>query len=627
MFRNPKTVLVSVPWLSLAVCTSLILLVVVLPGSVQAKEPQPLAAPCNPLGLTACGLPFPSDLYTVPDTSSPTGRRVDVSDEIVTDAYRALVPVTGLPSRVLDGATGFSAAGPVLFELDAAPDRATLPLDGGEALVVFDLDAGTRVSVRVEMDADAARSAQPSAVVRAWPAVRFAHGHRIVAALTTSLRRSDGTAYEPPPGVREVVEGGRSPVSRHCAGVLDFLESKGVEPETLVSLTDFTVRAASDARADMLRAVQTASQWRHPVRIDAVQSASRPPGAVTVYGRVRLTNFQEPDGTFVPDGPGHAYWTTFQPLVPPAAVEAPVPVAIYGHGFAGNKTRMIEMSVQNALHGVATIAIDWSYRGTRVLIDGDYVLLLDRPADQAKFSAMFLQGVVDIASLRAALGDELARLDVLPPGSAARNDPGRSGDGAPDLRGDHVIYQGTSYGGMLGAALLGVVPELDGGILNVCGIGLMDTFVHLPIWFWGAVGRVVPHGGPGTDTALDVALLQHALDPADGANYADLYREPLDGGPARPVLLQYGEDDGIVRNVTSEALVALAALPEVERSPEGAVSFVDGYGWNMVTNPGNIPETLWPFAAHSFTASLPAGREVSDAWLAEYVGALGPSGS
>ena len=217
------------------------------------------------------------------------------------------------------------------------------------------------------------------------------------------------------------------------------------------------------------------------------------------------------------------------------------------------------------------------------------------------------QGVVDVASLTRAVETSLADLDVQPPG----------GDGVPDLDPEHVIYEGTSYGGILGASVLGAVDDIDGGILHVCGIGLADSLVKVPVW--SAQKGVIPQDGPGTDAAIAVALLQHSVDAADGSNWAHTYREPLDGGSPRPVLLQYGEGDTWVRNVSSEALVAAAELPEVVQPvPQGASPFGDGFGWQMMSNDGSVEEESWGMYAHAFSTTMPAAREVTAAWLEEY---------
>jgi hypothetical protein len=583
-----------------------------------ACAPVELSSPagrprCNPLRVHACGLPFPSDAFTVDDPSSPTGRRVEVSDELVSQLYRAQVPPSMWPSAVLDGASGFSAATPVLFELERPIDPASLPDDGGAAFVVIDSDTRERVPIRAEIDAEAAGTTDGATVLRAWPSAGFEHAHRYVAVLTDSLRHPDGSVPARSEGFDAVLDG-RGALAEHHQPLLELLDAAGVPPASLVAMTDFTVRDAGEVRDGLLRPIQAALEAPHPVEVTSVTPLELPEGAVQVDGTVELTNFQDPeDGRFRSDGDGRPYRTTFQLVVPASAAHSPAPVAVYGHGYGGDKSRMVEFLGDDAAAGVATIAIDWSYRGDRIAQDGSYVMGLSQPGDQAAFAAMIPQGVVDVASLRSAISGSLAGVDVQPPG----------GDGVADLDASRVLYEGTSYGGIVGIAALGAVPDLDGGILHVCGLGALDILLDIPVW--PLQRGVLPRVGFGTDASVGVALMQHALDPAEGTNWAGSYRSPSVGGSSRPVLLQYGEDDSWVANRASEALVERAGLAEVrEPTAEHPSRFDGGYGWQMLTNDGSVPAAAWGMYAHSLSTTMPAARTVTAAWLQEYQGGTTP---
>lgn len=585
-------------------------LVACAPAGGSSSEPEPR---CNPLRIRACGLPFPSDDFTVADPSSPTGRRVEVGDELVSRLYRAQVPSSMWPSAVLDGASGFSAATPVLFELGRPVDPTSLPDDGGDAFVVLDTATGRRVPIRAEIDAEAAGTSDRATVVRAWPADGFEHGHHYVAVLTDALRHPDGSVPERSEGFAAVLEGHGPPAERHRRS-LELLVAAGLPPASLVAMTDFTVRDGDEVRERIAAPIDATLAAPHPVTVTSVTPLDRPEGAVQVLGTVELTNFQDPtDGGFRPESAGRPYRTTFQLVVPATATGAPTPIAVYGHGYGGNKTRMVEFLGDNAAAGVATIGIDWSYRGDRIAQDGSYVVGLNQPSDQAAFVAMVPQGVVDVAALRTAISESLAGLDVQPPG----------GDGIADLDVSRVIYEGTSYGGIVGIAALGAVPGLDGGILHVCGLGAVDVLVDVPVW--PLQRGVLPRVGFGTDASVGVALMQHAMDPAEGVNWAGGYRSPSVGGGSRPVLLQYGEDDTWVANHASEALVRRAGLPPVqEPTAEHPSRFEEGYGWQMLTNDGSVPDAVWGMYAHSLSTTMPAARTVTAAWLQEYQGGATP---
>src|SRR5699024_3566438 len=63
--------------LSVLVTAGGVLLVSTAAAAPPTAPPRPAAhGACDPIDPTACLLPFPNDYFTVPDPSSPTGRRV-----------------------------------------------------------------------------------------------------------------------------------------------------------------------------------------------------------------------------------------------------------------------------------------------------------------------------------------------------------------------------------------------------------------------------------------------------------------------------------------------------------------------------------------------------------------------
>lgn len=171
-------------------------MVVSVPGCAFVPRPLPdrstaggssFRSPCTQASMRSCALPYPSDEFTEVDRSSATGRRVVVPDGVLPPAiHDALGPGAGVQDA-FDGADGFSAVGPVMFELDRAVDPATLPADGGEVVRAYDTATGERVPVRAEVTLDALRQGAPGTIVAAWPQVRWKYGHTYVARVTTGL--------------------------------------------------------------------------------------------------------------------------------------------------------------------------------------------------------------------------------------------------------------------------------------------------------------------------------------------------------------------------------------------------------------------------------------------------------
>ena len=161
------------------------------------------AADCNSLKLTHCGLPFPNDEFTVADVTSATGVRLAVDDSVVAPAAVAKWGPRMAPSVIMNGRNGFSALAPVYVELPADLDPASLPLGGGDAVVVYDLATGARVGINAEQtpltDSEYVTDRKP--VLQIYPRSRFPFGHTMLAIVTDKLTDREGVAFAAPAGV------------------------------------------------------------------------------------------------------------------------------------------------------------------------------------------------------------------------------------------------------------------------------------------------------------------------------------------------------------------------------------------------------------------------------------------
>ena len=108
------------------------------------------AEQCNPTSTATCAIPFPSSYWMVDDAMSPTGKTIQVSNTMIRPEILAQLPADEgfTPEGIFNGASGFSAASAAVFEFNSAPDAATLPVNGGAAVVAIDLTTASRVPVR-----------------------------------------------------------------------------------------------------------------------------------------------------------------------------------------------------------------------------------------------------------------------------------------------------------------------------------------------------------------------------------------------------------------------------------------------------------------------------------------------
>lgn len=568
--------------------------------------------PCAAAAMRSCALPYPSDEFTRPDPVSATGRSLAIPPELLPASVRAALGPGATVDDVSAGADGFSAVGPVMFELDRSVDPASLPADGGDVVRVYDRSTGRQVPVRVELTLDSVRQGAPNTIVAAWPAGRWEYGRTYVARVLAGMRADVGELRRAP-GVEQPAEYLRSIRS-------DLNRIEGDRWSEVISATRFTVRSRANATDPLDSMAATARRQDHPVRnITVLPPLFVDQAAAIVQGEVSLTDFRDADGVVRPDQPPTPTWERFLLVVPAVpAGPAGAPVVVYGHGLTVAKETMLTVASTNARLGLATIGIDVPNHGDRQ-DEGGYLLDLTSPRSFGRVASMPLQAEVDTVSLVAAVRSSLVNLDAGP----WRPD-GTSGDGVADLDTSRLLYEGTSMGGVLGVASVALLPEISGAFVQVAGSGTADIIFHSLLW--PLFASVVPDGTTAGDAAALEGAATMLLDRSENANVLDRLRQR---GTA--LFLQYGVGDAIVPGFASERLMTLADLPlvgpaltpvgsTVRRTGSDAIP-ADGRGAAQVFNARSSPETMGFLGHLSFLE--PRAETLLVAWLRNRLTALG----
>lgn len=546
---------------------------------------------------------------------SRTGRRLALPADIIPASIQsALGPGAGV-ADINQGADGFSAVGPVIFELDRPVDPASLPADGGDVVRVFDVSTGAPVPLRVEVTADSFRQGAPDTVVMAWPQRRWEPGHTYVARLQRGLASSVGDLGRP---------AGLDGVAGSFIGSVraDLTKIEGDRWATVLGATRFTVRSTASATSQLTSMVAVARAADHPVRNLSVDPAiATPSGAGIVRGEVRLSDFRDANGIARVSNGATDTWVPFFMVLPATpASSAGAPVVLYGHGLMVAKETLLVVAEANARRGMATIGIDVPNHGERLMGQGGYLLEITNPAQMGRLVSMPLQGEVDTVSLARAVTMHMAGMDVAGNGTNGWSGP----DGKPDLDTTRLLYEGTSMGGVLGASSITQIPELDGAYLQVPGSGIADILYHSLLWVLFA--GIVPSGSSAGDAAALRGFATVLLDPADNSYLVDRLRN---GGP--PLFVQYGVGDGIVPNVNTERLATLAGLPFVGKEISPLSMPFEHTGWAAIPPDGRGMTQVYPLNSSKETSSLmahlsfaePAAEPVLDGWLVNRLQAMG----
>src|SRR4051812_37188065 len=252
------------PGLGAALAALALALPAVAGAAPKPADPGSPTAACDFLDPAVCLQPWPNDLFTVADPTTPTGRRLALA---LTSMPRN---VAGKPIDPADmnRADGFSPGNPIVVRVpgldnpEAFTRTGAVPItdmaryaDRDQPVVVIDAATGRRHPVWSELDSTAASDSDRNLIVR--PAVNFAEGHRYIVALRR-LRRKDGSLIPAPDGFayyRDRRPSGRPDVEArrpHMEALLDRLSASGIQRRDLYLAWDFTVASEQSLSGRML---------------------------------------------------------------------------------------------------------------------------------------------------------------------------------------------------------------------------------------------------------------------------------------------------------------------------------------------------------------------------------------
>jgi hypothetical protein len=552
-------------------------------------------------GNALCMLPFPDDYYTVPDASSPTGRRIHFTLE----GMPVNVVATPISPDPYNASDGFSPGSVIVLKvpgLDTVDDvsaTGAVPINdidrykkGDAPVVVIDAATGERWPIWVEIDSTA--SDPSKAVLEIHPAANFASGHRYIVALRR-LSNAVGDRIEAPAAFRYYRDQVPSDQPEINARRDDFeaifkrLQMSGIHRNDLYLAWDFTV-ASDENNASRELAMRDAAfaQLGDADLADGVPQGSSPNFQVTsvteapnpgIARRVKGT-FQVPCFLFPNCGPGgtmhldasgapiqNGTWTAnFDCIIPDSVTSGPAGQgrpSLYGHGLFGSASE-VASSPQRSLsqaHGIVHCATDE----------------IGMSASDVPVAVGALQNL----SLFPAIPDRLQQglLDELYLGRAMISPSGFSSDPAFHQDGTLVsgsvldtsalYYNGNSQGGIMGGALTAVAPDFTRASL---GVPAMNYSVLLPrsVDFDPFAAVFYPSYPNETARPLILDLIQMLWDRGEPNGYANrMTDDPLPNTPAHQVLMNVAFGDHQVAiyqaDVEARTVGARAHRPILDR--------------------------------------------------------------
>ena len=569
-----------------------------------------LAGDCDPLVPEVCGLPFPSNVYLLPDEATPTGARVAFGDTTlpVSDAGTQSSPY------LLNAADGFSpASGPMAFLAGATDAGFAPPNDPGASMqgtsptVVVDASTGERIAHFAELDMAHDDDARRAIMLR--PINLLTPGHRYIVALR-GIVDAAGSLVSPTESfvaLRDATESDEPSVgSRRAlyADIFETLAAVGVEPGQLQLAWDFTIASRDSAtrrllhmRDDALATIGNGARYT----ITSVETAPDGYLAARIEGTIDVPLYLDqggPGGVLVLDGDdlpvqNGTYPYPFVLLVPNSAVGRASPVVQYGHGLFGSRYSVDAEGYAAAAESFGSVVVSMDWTG----MSGEDIAVIAAAAaggDVSGFASIpdrSQQAMVNLAVALRTLSGTMAADPALALGGVSVIDPAVH------------YYVGGSQGGIYGATYMAITPDIERGVLVVPGVAYSLMLPRSVYWSDYATPFVVDRYEDPRVVQLVLAYVQMLWDRAEPSGYATaITDDPFPGSPVHNVLLMSGVGDHQVPNLSTEVLArairaqylapgnqTLYGLDPVEGPVQGQNALLD-YSYGL----GPVPEENVP---------------------------------
>jgi hypothetical protein len=549
---------------------------------------------------TNCLFPFPSDHYAVPDSSTPTGMRVNLSgastpankdgthiDPAGINTSDGFSPGESIVTRVpgLDNPQAFQNTGAVpLTDMDRA-------FDPNQPIVLMDASTGQRQLIFSELDSTATSPANTDLIIR--PGRNLIEGHRYIVAMR-DLKDASGATIAAPPGFALYRDGVQTDVSAieqrraHFDEILSKLQGAGIDRSSLYDAWDFTVASTPNITQRMLSIRDRGlADLGDTTPGDGTMQGEAP--AFTVTGVTDfptatghgVENIREVTGTyqvpcFLSSGcsqssgdyqPGGQFnlasdglpqqngtmTARFTCNIPRSAVTETSPgvfdvdhqvrPSMYGHGLFGDYTEVHTANVRqlDTDEGVLTCATDFTG-----MMEDDVPTAVQALLDLSKFQPLpdgLQQGFLNFIYL--------GRLLMLSDGFSSDDAFKFSGNSVID-HDDGLYYYGNSQGGIAGGALTAVEPDITRTVLYVPGMNY-STLLTRSVDFNDYAAVLYPSYTNESERPLLLAMIQMMWDRGEPNGYANhMTSDPLPGTPAHHVLIEMAYGDHQVSNVATE---------------------------------------------------------------------------
>lgn len=518
-------------------------------SSASGQQPVPGAPPllqldCDPMVPTECGFPFPSNVWTVPDSSQPTGMHVYFGATTL-PMYSPKAHMDPTPWLNRDG---FSPGSAIMTHLPNAtvtglPDNQHIDqsIQKTSPTILMEADTGALVPHFAELDElETTPDDQRSFFMH--PAVRLKDATRYIVAIRHVVDDT-GTPLPVNPVFQALRDDTPSddisvgPRRALYADIMSRLQSNGIDTHDLQLAWDFTTASKQNTTQWMVHmrddALNTAGADGPKYTITAVTDNPNPYIRRRITGKMTVPLYLDQPGpgaslVFGPDGMPKQNGTAdfdFLVQIPNSVVNGGKPGAIiqnahglFGHFTEGQDSYMAETCDRE---GYVEIAVDLIGMAQD---DGmSYVPNL-LAGDLSQF-----EHVVD--RLHQGFINELLAMRMMM-GKLAQ-DPKTMPEGKPTIDAKTRFYRGDSQGGISGGVYMSITTDVQRGLLGEPGAPynlLLDRSTDFSGFFLIIKG-IYPSA---FDIQLGIDLIQQLWDRAEPDGYIAYISDPNDTLPGTP---------------------------------------------------------------------------------------------
>jgi len=511
---------------------------------------------CDPLVPSYCMFPWPSNVYTVADDTTPTGLRLALKKDAM------LLSTGGVRTSVdeLNKSDGFSPGGPLMAHFPGVTMEGLPDIDHIEdsltpsAPVIVVTEDGERAPYFVEIDATGSSDNTRSFMIR--PATRLKDATRYIVAIR-GLRSAKGALMASPAfaALRDDKAYDKEPSVEQrralYADIFSRLSAKGVDKENLLLAWDFTTASRENNTGNVLHMrdaeLLNFRKAGPDVKVTKVETDFDPRIAFRLEGHITVPLYltdTSSNGRLVFDENGHPKVNPDRPtaevsflmMIPKSASKKnPAALLQYGHGLLGEPG---EIEAEHLLE----IASKYNYALFGIhqwgMASDDGHLANDATSIGFGLQSGDLEQLVPMYDRlqQSQLNHLLAMRGMI-------NELAQKGDYADVIDENQRYYYGASQGGIFGGTYMALSTDVTRGVLDVTGQPyhlLLPRSVNFDQFF--AIMR--DQWPDERNQMLGLALVQMLWDRSEPNGYTKYIQENmLPGTPRHTVMMRVAIGD------------------------------------------------------------------------------------